>query len=50
MDNLVLPETSTDNVIDLRQTGGDGQIVTAELRADEDIGTRSCLVSGYAIG
>lgn len=41
---------SSDNVINLRYTGGDGRVVVAELVTEDDIGVNNCVVSGFAIG
>ena len=41
---------SSDNVMDLRYTGGDGRVVVAEPVTDDTIGANDCVVSGFAIG
>lgn len=41
---------SSDNVIEIRYTGGDGRVVVANLVTEDVIGGNDCLVSGFAIG
>lgn len=49
-DTVQVGQNISDDVINLRYTGGDGRVVVAELVTDDDIGTNDCVVSGFAIG
>jgi hypothetical protein len=49
-DTVEVGQDTSDDVINLRFTGGDGRVAVAELVTDDDIGANSCVVSGFAIG